>query len=186
MQPTLLAYVRAFGEVKVWGRRHQAAPACVTDLRGTLPAGARVSAAASAQDAIEGADIVYTVTPSRTPLVRAEWLAAGSLVVAVGSDGHDKQELEVRVLGQADRVVADSLPQCRRIGEIHHALEAGVLNESSVIELGRITAGLLPGREREDQRIVCDLTGVGVQDVAAATVVLEQLETQQFAGGAPN
>ena len=90
--------------------------------------------------------------------------------MAVGSDGADKQELDVAVLARADRVVADSLPQCRRIGEIHHALVAGVLDEAAVTELGQIVAGAAPGRRSDAERIVCDLTGVGVQDVAAARV----------------
>jgi ornithine cyclodeaminase len=177
LQPRLLAQVRAFREVRVWGRRREGAELCAAELgEGALPSGARARAVSSVREAVEGADIVFTVTASRTPLVRAEWLAAGSLVVAVGADGADKQELEVGVLAGADRVVADSLPQCRRIGEIHHAVEAGVLDESRVTELGYVTAGLTPGRERDHERIVCDLTGVGVQDVAAAGVVLERLE----------
>jgi ornithine cyclodeaminase len=180
LQPVLLTGVRAFRELRIWGRRREAAEACAAELEGgRLGGGIRVDAVGSAREAVEGADIVITATASTTSLVRAEWLAAGSLVIAVGSDGADKQELDVGVLAQADRVAADSLPQCRRIGEIHHALAAGVLDESRVTELGHITAGRAPGRENDAERIVCDLTGIGVQDVAAATVVMERLERRQ-------
>ena len=96
--------------------------------------------------AVERADIVITVTASREPLVQAEWLKPGVTVIAVGSDGPDKQELDVEVLARADKVVADSLPQCLRLGEIHHAVETRRdCQRQNYAELGEITAGLKPG-----------------------------------------
>ncbi len=169
-QVQLLAQVRPFTTVKVWGRRHDAAAACVADIAAT---GVHAIVANTLEEAVTDSNVVITVTASRAPLVRAAWVKPGALVIAVGSDGPDKRELEVDVLALADRVVADSLPQCRRLGEIHHALEAGVLQESRITELGRITAGQSPGRTSNAEIIVCDLTGVGVQDVAAAAVVME-------------
>jgi ornithine cyclodeaminase len=174
LQIRMLAEVRTFELLRVWGRRRGAAEAVIRDLGGVLPPGVGASVADTPEAAVTGAEVVYTVTASRTPLVRAEWLGPGSLIVAVGSDGADKQELDVGVLAAADRIVADSLAQCRRIGEIHHALDAGMIGESQVTELGRVTGGLAPGRASPDERIVCDLTGVGVQDVAAAALVLER------------
>ncbi len=174
-QVELLALVRKFREVRVWGRNPLRARACAGDL-GKLPGipTCNFSVPESVQQAVEGADIVITVTPARTPLVKAKWLKPGVTIIAVGSDGPDKQELDVDVLARSDRVVADSLPQCLRLGEIHHAVEAGVISKEKVTELGEITAGLKPGRTSEDEIIVCDLTGVGVQDVAAASVIMER------------
>jgi ornithine cyclodeaminase len=176
LQVQLLARVRAFQTVKVWGRRHQAAEQCVADIMasGALPHGAHIVVADTVEAAVSGSDVVITTTASRTPLVRAAWIQPGCLVIAVGSDGPDKRELEVDVLALADRVVADSLPQCRRLGEIHHALDAGVIQENRITELGRITGGQSPGRTTQAEIIVCDLTGVGVQDVAAASVVMDR------------
>jgi ornithine cyclodeaminase len=177
LQPALLARVRPFREVRVWGRRPERARACADDLRrgADWPAGAAVEAVESVRQAVEGADLVITATASREPLVRAEWLSAGALVTAVGSDGADKQELDVEVLSRADRIVADSLPQCLRLGEIHHAVERGAIRPEKVdAELGEIAAGRKPGRRSDSELIVCDLTGVGVQDVAAAARVLER------------
>ncbi len=166
LQPRLVGTVRRFRALRIWGRRRDAAEATAREVGATV--------ADTVEAAVAGAQIVITTTASRAPLVRAEWLAPGALVIAVGSDGPDKQELDVDVLARADRVVADSFPQCARLGEIHHAIAAGVLAESDVTELGQITAGRAPGRRTADERIVCDLTGVGVQDVAAATVVMER------------
>jgi ornithine cyclodeaminase/alanine dehydrogenase-like protein (mu-crystallin family) len=166
LQPSLLRTIRSFDVVRVWGRRREAAHSTASEIGGTV--------SDTVEAAVDGAQIVVTTTASRSPLVRAEWLAPGALVIAVGSDGPDKQELDVSVLARADRVVADSFPQCARLGEIHHAIDAGVLGEGDVTELGRIAGGQAPGRRTPTELIVCDLTGVGVQDVAAATVVMER------------
>jgi ectoine utilization protein EutC len=175
-QMKLLSLVRPFREARVWGRNREKASACIEDVRRTDIAGQPAFAVAeSVQQAVREADVVITVTASREPLVRAEWLAPGATVIAVGSDGPEKQELDVEVLARADRIVADSLPQCLRLGEIHHAVEQGAINKEKVsAELGEIAAGLKAGRTSDQELIVCDLTGVGVQDVAAASLVMER------------
>lgn len=175
-QVEMLALQRNFNEVRVWGRDPDRARACADDLakRRDLPA-CNFAVTESAREAVDGADVVITVTPSREPLVRAAWLKPGVTVIAVGSDGPDKQELDVDVLARADKIVADSIPQCLRLGEIHQAVERGAISKDKVYaELGEITAGLKPGRTSEAEIIVCDLTGVGVQDVAAASLVLQR------------
>jgi ectoine utilization protein EutC len=172
-----LALVRPLREVRVYGRRPERVAACVAEMagRGGVPSGCRFLAAASVRAAAEGADIVITVTSSRAPLLRAAWLASGAHVTAVGSDGPDKQELDPDVLSRADLVVADSRAQCLRLGEIHHAVAAGAITEGAIAaELGEITAGVKPGRRSPTAITVCDLTGVGVQDVAAASLVLQR------------
>jgi ornithine cyclodeaminase len=109
-----------------------------------------------------------TVTPARSPILELDWLSTGATVVAVGSDGPEKQELNPSVLGAAGKVVVDSRSQCLRLGETHHAVSAGALKAEGIHgELGDVLAGLRPGREGEEL-IVCDLTGVGAQDAAMA------------------
>lgn len=175
-QIKVLPMVRSFHEARVWGRNRKKAQACVEDLRRAgIPGRPAFQVAESVEQAVRDADVVLTVTASREPLVRAEWLAPGAIVIAVGSDGPDKQELDVGVLARADRIVADSLRQCLRLGEIHHAVEQGAISKEKVsTELGEIAAGLKPGRTSDQEIIVCDLTGVGVQDVAAASLVMER------------
>jgi ornithine cyclodeaminase len=169
-QAEMAAKVRDFDHVRVWGRNPEKARACV---EGLAASGLRAEAAESVELAVAEAEVVITVTASREPLVKAEWLRPGTTVVAVGADGAEKQELDVNVLARADRVVADSVAQCVRLGEIYHAVERGAIAKDSIVELGEITGGRKPGRVSEDEVIVCDLTGVGVQDVAAAGLVME-------------
>jgi ornithine cyclodeaminase len=121
------------------------------------------------KEAVHDADVVLTCTASREPLVRAEWLAERVHVTAVGSDGPGKQELDPEVLRASDLLVCDAREQCVRLGELQHAPE----QLDRAVELGEIAAGR-EGRTEQMRLTVCDLTGVGVQDVAAAALVLER------------
>lgn len=144
--------------------------------------GVEVQAADSAEKVVRQSDLVTTSTPSREPFVRAEWLRPGLHITAMGADAEHKQELDTRVMGRADLVVCDRKSQCLRLGELHHALAAGVLTpESPVTELGEVVSGQHPGRENDDQITVCDLTGVGIQDTAIALLALD-LAREQGAG----
>lgn len=176
-QARALALVRDLKAIRLWGRHPDRARVCAEELAAD-PAFAgrcRVSAVAAIDEAVRGADIVVTTTSSREPLLRATWLTPGMHVTAVGSDQADKQEIEAAAVAAADLLVADSRPQCLRLGEIHHAVVAGLIGADDIdAEIGEIVAGLRPGRRDAAAITLCDLTGVGVQDVAAANVVLER------------
>jgi ornithine cyclodeaminase len=98
----------------------------------------------------------------------------GTHITAVGSDTHDKQELDAEILGRAELVVADSISQCLERGEIHQALKSKAITEADLVELGSIVAGDATGRESDDQVTVADLTGVAVQDIQIAKSVLNR------------
>jgi ectoine utilization protein EutC len=126
-------------------------------------------------EALKGSRIVVTTTPSRVPVIFSEWIESGTHITAMGSDNPEKQELDVGVLKRADRIIADSIPQCLRLGEIHHAVTAGVLAEEDIDgELGDVVSGDIPGRISESEITICDLTGVGVQDAAIAGLVVHK------------
>jgi len=137
--------------------------------------GVQVTAAESPAAAVGAADLVVTVTPARVPILELPWLLPSATVVAVGSDGPEKQELDAAILGAAEKVIVDSLAQCTALGETHHAILAGVLDPGDIHgQLGQVLTGERPGREGEEL-IVCDLTGVGAQDAAMAGAAWERL-----------
>jgi ornithine cyclodeaminase/alanine dehydrogenase-like protein (mu-crystallin family) len=170
----LAAVRRGFTDVRIWGRSPERAERCADELRGRqgLPPGCGYRVVASIGDATDGADVVITCTASREPLLEPGHLKPGAHVTAVGSDGPDKQELDPQILALADVLAVDSREQCARLGELHHAIEAGAVVPDSAVELGAICAGTAAGRTGRNQLTVCDLTGLGVQDVAAANVVM--------------
>jgi alanine dehydrogenase len=117
------------------------------------------------------ADVVVTCTPSRQFFLRREAVGEGTFIAAVGADDAGKQELEPALMAAAC-VVADLVEQCARIGDLHHALDAGVMAAGDVhAELGELAAGKRPGRTDPKQITVFDSTGTALQDVAAAELV---------------
>ena len=168
-----IATVRDIPSVIAWSRNPANADRFVGEI--VDDAGCEVHVAQTIQEAVSSSDLVITATPSRHALVFADWVRPGATLIAVGSDTPDKQELDPDVLTRADMVITDSLSQCTKIGEIHHALTAGLLSLDGVTgELGEVVTGRIPGRTAADQIIVCDLSGVAVLDASITTTVMEK------------
>lgn len=164
-----LKLVRSFQRLLVFGRDAARRSAYVEEMRAEL--GADVSEVDSLEALTCESDLLVTTTPSRQPLIRAEWLRPGVHITAMGSDLAGKQELAPEVLTRADLLVCDRRSQCAAMGELQHAIAAGVIDEDAdILELGTITSGRHPGRSSPDQITVCDLTGTGVQDTAIAAL----------------
>lgn len=183
LQVKALTLVRPIEEAVIWARRPEAARQAADDLADEL--GIKVGVAASPREAVEAGDIVVTATPSREPLVKAEWLRPGQHVTAMGSDSEHKNELDPAVVARADVYVCDRRSQCAALGELHHAITRGVVPDASAFpELGEVIAGRAQGRSGADQVTVCDLTGTGVQDTAIATFARERCRSA--AGASPS
>lgn len=168
-----LSKVRKFDELRVWGRNPDRVKKYVADMQSIVRA--NVVPSSTAEEAVEGSDIIVTATMSSTPIVKASWIGKGVHITAMGSDSPEKQELETKVLGKADKIIVDSLRQCAALGEVHHAIEDGTIAESDVhAELGEVLLGKKAGREDDDEITVCDLTGIAVQDVVTSQLVYER------------
>ena len=170
-QVRCLRCVRTFARLVAWSPDRPRLEAYVREMRDE---GIDARAAATPEEVCREADVLITATPTRAPLVQAEWLRPGQHVTALGSDSPGKQELDAGCLVRADLLVVDRLTQCAAFGELRHALDAGILRPDRVhAELGEIVAGLKPGRTSAQQISVADLTGVGFQDTAIASAYLE-------------
>jgi len=169
MQLEALMLVRPIRKARIWARDFAKAEATAKALTARL--GIEVAAEQDAERAVAGADIIVTTTPSNAPLVRAEWLAPGQHLTAMGSDAEHKNEIDPRLAIRADIYVADRLSQTRKLGELHHAIAAGlVAADQEFPELGQVVAGLAPGRTSDSDLTYADLTGTGIQDTAIATL----------------
>ncbi|MGR9347759.1 ectoine utilization protein EutC (plasmid) [Rhizobium leguminosarum] len=169
LQLEALTLVRPIREARIWARDADKAQSVAADLAGKL--GFPVTAILDARGAMTGADLIVTTTPSETPIIEAGWLEPGQHLTAMGSDAEHKNEIDPAAIASADVYIADSLKQTRRLGELHHAIDAGLVAADAVFaELGQIVAGRAPGRTRNDQITIADLTGTGIQDTAIATL----------------
>ncbi|MGR9375406.1 ectoine utilization protein EutC [Rhizobium leguminosarum] len=169
LQLEALTLVRPIREARIWARDADKAQSVAADLAGNL--GFPVTAILDARGVMTGADLIVTTTPSETPIIEAGWLEPGQHLTAMGSDAEHKNEIDPAAIASADVYIADSLKQTRRLGELHHAIDAGLVAADAVFaELGQIVAGRAPGRTRNDQITIADLTGTGIQDTAIATL----------------
>jgi ornithine cyclodeaminase len=169
MQLRALTLVRPIELARIWARDEDKARRVAAELTAEL--GFPVIAEADPAKACRGADIIVTTTPSVTPILRAGWLKPGQHVTAMGSDAEHKNEIEPAAIIAATPYVADSLKQTRRLGELHHAIVAGLAGDDTPFaELGAIVCGRTAGRPSRDAITLCDLTGTGVQDTAIAAL----------------
>ena len=130
----------------------------------------------NAREAASLGQIVVTLTPSHDPLINAGDVPAGAFIAAVGADSEDKHEIGVDLL-RSVAIVVDDLNQCATIGDLHHAIRAGVLTAADVrASLDQIVTGHVRGRTDDEEIIIFDSTGVAIQDAAAAAIVYEKAE----------
>jgi alanine dehydrogenase len=170
MQVMALRELFKIEEVRAWDIVGDAAERYAKEMSEEL--GIEVNAFTEVEEAVR---IIVTVTPSREALVKKDWISEGVHINAIGADGPGKQELDPQIVVMADKVVVDSLAQCRRIGEIQHALKQSLITEDDVhAEIGHILIGEKSERESEKEITLFDSTGLAAQDIAAAHVVYEE------------
>ncbi|TFH27529.1 MAG: ornithine cyclodeaminase family protein [Bacteroidia bacterium] len=168
LQLSYLKPVTSCRKVMVWGTSREELESYRLDME---QEGFDIKSTMDIRELQQQCRLIVTTTPSKTPLLLSDYLQKGTHITAVGSDTPDKQELDPKILGKADLVVADSMEQCLLRGEIHQAIKAGLLEKHQMIELGHVISGQTLGRESMDQITVADLTGVAVQDLAIAEAV---------------
>ena len=186
------AHTAAFIGCGVQARAHVAAIATVRDLQLALVfdidkkkaehfAGEMrmlhtfdVRATDDVHHATAASDIVVTTTSSTKAFIGTGDISPGAFIAAVGADNEHKQEIDIALLA-ASAVVVDDLDQCATIGELHHALDAGVVTRDDVrATLGEVVAGVRPGRLSDSEIVIFDSTGVAIEDVAVAAIAYER------------
>jgi ornithine cyclodeaminase/alanine dehydrogenase len=124
-------------------------------------------------------DVVVTVTTSRDPVLRGEWLQAGALVCAVGANDRRARELDNAVLERASFVSCDSIEQAKlESGDLIEPVEQGILDWLEVHELQEVVTGEVHGRQSDDDIVVFKSNGIAAWDVAAGALALERAREQ--------
>ena len=172
-----LLQVRALARVYAYDQDAEKARAFAGALEAEIAV--QVSPVTDLPQAVAASDIVITCTSARRYFITREMVRPGTFIAAIGADSENKQEIDPRLMAEAT-VVTDLTEQACAIGDLHHAIEAGVMSRDAVhAELGEIVAGRKPGRTRADEIIVFDSTGTGLQDVAAAIAAYRRAVEEQ-------
>jgi ornithine cyclodeaminase len=158
--------VREIKEVRIWGRdpKNSKRLADRVEREVELP-----TVIAALENAIYS-DVVVSATPARVPVITTQTLKPGSTIVAMGSDAVGKREIAEEAIRKVSRIIADSLPQCRKYGELQW-----LTHDMPARELGRVLAGIDDFRPESRDVVLFDSTGVGFQDAIGAKLVLDAI-----------
>lgn len=118
------------------------------------------------------ADVVISITSSFDPILKAAQVTSGTHLACMGTDTKGKQEVEAELVATAT-VFTDEVAQSSTIGECQHAVASGLISESDINEIGAVINGDHNGRTSEDEITLFDGTGVGLQDLAVASAVVD-------------
>ena len=128
----------------------------------------------SVEECIKNSDIISTLTPSRQPLVKDEWIEKGTHINAIGADAPGKQEMDPHIL-KGTKIVVDDWEQACHSGEINVPLSEGQIEIEQIYgTIGEIAANMKNGRENDDEVTVFDSTGLAIQDIVCARLIYEK------------
>jgi ornithine cyclodeaminase/alanine dehydrogenase-like protein (mu-crystallin family) len=176
--------VRTLRSIRVWGRSFERAQAFAQREGARLAL--RMTVCRTAHEAVDGADIVCTLTGAREPILNGAWLAAGAHVNLVGASRIGAREVDDEVVTRSRYFVDLRRSAHAEAGELRHALDAGLVGENHLLgEIGEVLNGTVPGRTSDTDITVYKSVGIAAQDLAAAHHIFERARKEGLGTLAP-
>jgi len=167
MQLEALLLVRNIKTAYIWSRDSKKTNTFVKNIKDKI--NIKIIECESPEQTVNLSEILITCTPSKSPIIKSEWLKKGLHITAMGSDAEMKNELDPKIIKDCDYYIPDSQSQTSILGELNHAIKAGLVSaEKKYNELGSVIINSNLGRRNINDVTVADLTGTGVQDTAIA------------------
>jgi len=165
--------VRPIRRVRVWSRTPEHAQAFARETHDQH--GLHVTAASTARDAVEDADIICTVTAATSPVLEGSWLKAGQHINAVGSSVPPFRELDTDAVARA-RVVVDSYESARNEpDDLRIPLREGAITQEHILaDLAELTSGVRAVRNSTEDITLFKSVGIAIEDLAAAHAIYER------------
>lgn len=158
-------------EVRVWGRSESKREAFVAQM--AAETGLEIFPTKTAREAVRDADVIVLCTTANTPVLKSEWISKGATVISVGSISADRCEVGQDLIERVGRVIVDDARSAQtQAGPIIEALRSGLITDSDLVGLGEIVVHNAAGRRSPDEVIYYNTTGIGMQDAAAAALVI--------------
>jgi ornithine cyclodeaminase len=171
-----LACVRRLREVRVWSPTESHRSAFVKDASHH---GMRVRAAASARDAVDGADLIAVATSSTAPVLESAWVQDGAHICAVGACRPTHRELETALVARSRLFVDSTIGALAEAGDVVLAIQDGAVTAAHIAgELGALVSGAVPGRQNAGQITLFKSLGMAVEDVAAARLAYTRAQSR--------
>jgi alanine dehydrogenase len=159
--------VRPIKSIKVYGRDVERREAFARKMTSMLRV--QVTPANSAEETARGQSIVITATSAREPVLKGEWIDAGTHLNVAGSNFLSKAEVDVETIRRSSVIAVDSIDDSKiEAGDLLPAIERGVISWESVTELGRIVAGRDKGRTSDQDITLFKSNGIALEDISTA------------------
>ncbi|WP_329127064.1 ornithine cyclodeaminase family protein [Streptomyces sp. NBC_01465] len=174
---THLAAIRCVCDIErvvVWSRSPQTVAAFREHAQEHAP-GVEIVIGASPEEVVRSADIVCTLTPSHTPLVKGAWFRPGQHINAVGAPPRPEyREIDTEGIVRSKVVVDSYGTALAESGDVLIPVAEGAITaEHFRTELGDVITGAAAGRQRADDITLYNSVGVGIQDIATARLVVD-------------
>ena len=128
----------------------------------------------SMEEGVRRSDVIITMTPSRKPMIRKEWIKPGTHLSCVGSDMSGKQEIDGHIFENA-RVFVDDLEQAVNVGECEIPIKEDIFDKKNIVaEIGELLNGKVKGRTSDEEITIFDSTGIALQDLTVAALALRE------------
>ena len=173
-QVDALTHLRTIETVLIYSRNVEKAnllKAKLTSIHSTI----QFKIVKTAEEAVKSSNIILITTSSKTALIKGKWLTKGQHLTAVGSDDTFKHEVDLECFEKADNIFVDSLELNYQFGEYSHAIKANSELANKTTEFGNAFVNKDLSHQ-ENKITITKLVGVGVQDLAAATVIMSKIK----------
>jgi alanine dehydrogenase len=168
-----LQHVRQLKEVRVWSPRPQSREQFIADMspQFNIP----MHDAASAEAAVDGADLIVLATASKTPVVESEWVASGAHVMCVGACRPDQREMAPALVKRGRLYVDSRAAALVESGDVVININDGLFDKTHLRgEIGELVLGRVPGRAADGDVTIFKSLGMAVEDVVAADLVFRR------------
>ena len=164
--------VREIRKIKAYSRTKERRESFASSMSDSLGVG--VEATSTNEEAVRDTDIVVAIAATMEPVVCGEWLAPGATVIGAGPTTWRAREVDDATISRASKIFVDSLEQATyEAGDMASMVDRGLLRWSEPWELRHAVAGLVAGRDNQEQIVYAKLMGTGVADVAAAKLAYD-------------
>lgn len=170
--------VRDITEVSVYDMREEAAVKYAKEMSEKY--GIPVRVARDAEDCVKDADIICTVTPSKDPYLKKEWIKAGAHINAVGTFTPNTREVTSELVAAAKLYSDQTEAMKKECGEYLIPVSEGLIDESHIVgSVGEVLLGKAPARQSEEEITLFDALGLAIEDVMCAAYLCTDINNQQ-------
>jgi alanine dehydrogenase len=172
-----ITHVRNVSSVRAWSRTRERLDPFVREMSEKL--GLKIATASTAREAVEGADIVITMTTSTDPVLQGAWISPGAHLNVAGSNHGHRREVDAEAVARSGIVAVEDLAQAKvEAGDLKLAIDEGKFSWDRAVLVGDVVAGKTPGRHDPKEITMFKSLGIGLWDAVVARHIYDRARAE--------